>query len=265
MCGFEPQQLDKFPSFAPALAGENADYDPSFFELLATLEEGSFWFPARNDLILWALRGFFPAAHSMMEVGVGTGYVLRAVHAALPKLRLCGSDLHVEGLRFASARVGNEIDLIQMDARRMPFRDEFDVIGFFDVLERITEDEAVLTEAFRALKPEGGLILTVPQHMFLWGPADVAACHKRRYGGGELAGKAAAAGFTVLLKTSFVSFPLPLLYLSRLRSKLSGSYDIVKELKLHPWAAVCLRRALGIERDLYGRVSICLWEAANLL
>ena len=64
-----------------------------------------------------------------------------------------------------------------MDARRIPFEDEFDVIGAFDVLEHIKEDEQVLVQMHRAVKSGGGIMLTVPQHMFLWSEQDVQAHH----------------------------------------------------------------------------------------
>jgi SAM-dependent methyltransferase len=57
--------------------------------------------------------------------------------------------------------------LFQMDARKIPFESEFDVIGAFDVLEHIEEDEKALAQIFHAVLPGGGLILTVPQHRFL--------------------------------------------------------------------------------------------------
>jgi SAM-dependent methyltransferase len=249
-CGFAPSRVGAFDSFAPGLASENSDYDPAYFRLLVTLEDAGFWFRARNELILWALNRFFPAAESLMEIGVGTGYVMRALGRAMPNLRLLGSDIHVEGLQFASARLGNRVDLLQMDARHIPFRDEFDVICLFDVIEHIEEDRAVFEEVRRALRPNGGMILTVPQHMSLWGPADVTAYHKRRYGIQELKKKVRAAGFSVLLKTSFISILLPLLYLSRLRSKRSGVYDITKELRLNAAVATCLSQLLALERML---------------
>src|SRR5262249_19011112 len=123
-CEWDPQRIDGFACFAPDLARDNADYDPEYFRLLVSIEDGSFWFEARNRLILWALTRFFPDAASLLEIGVGTGFVTRALRSALPNSQLCGSDIHVEGLRFASKRLDKAVDLFQMDARCIPFRTE---------------------------------------------------------------------------------------------------------------------------------------------
>jgi SAM-dependent methyltransferase len=113
----------------------------------------------------------------------------------------------------------------------------------FDVLEHIEEDDAVLKEVRRMLKPRGGVVITVPQHMFLWGPFDEAGFHKRRYGIHELEQKVRAAGFEVLFKTSFISLLLPLLYISRLRSKRQPNRDLKDDLVL-PWGVNGLFRAV---------------------
>jgi len=247
VCGFAPKPFGGFKCFAPELAAGNADYDPRHFELLVNIEDGSFWFAARNRLILWVLSRFFPHPRSVMEVGVGTGFVMRALRDALPEAHLSASDAYVEGLRFAAERLGDAVMLLQMDARQIPFRREFDIIGLFDVLEHIQDDEAVLKELRLALRPGGGIIITVPQHMFLWGPADEAAFHKRRYGAKELAAKARAAGFDVVFKSSFVSLLLPVLYLSRLRTRKAGKYNLTDELEIHPVLDKIFRGVLAVE------------------
>ena len=50
-----------------------------------------------------------------------------------------------------------------MDARCIPYEEEFDVVGAFDVLEHIPEDDVVLAQMYRAAKPGSGLLLTVPR------------------------------------------------------------------------------------------------------
>jgi ubiquinone/menaquinone biosynthesis C-methylase UbiE len=216
------------------IAHADVGYDPSHFAVLAALEEDSFWFQTRNALIIWALRRFFGSATRILEVGVGTGFVLRAVRQAFPTAELWGSDLHVEGLRYAGARLKADAALVQVDARSMPFREHFDVVCAFDVIEHISDDVRVLDEMHRVLRGRGGIVLTVPQHAFLWSPADAAAGHARRYGVRELAAKARHAGFDVVYQTSFISLLLPVMYLSRLRSRRSGRYELAGELKVHP-------------------------------
>lgn len=233
-CGATPHSQEGFLCFAPEIASNSTEYDPKHFQLLSRLEDNSFWFQTRNQLIGWALKQFFPGAANILEVGAGTGFVLRSIHEVFPNADLCGSDAHVEGLRFAAKRLEHRVNLMQMDARRIPFRDHFDVACAFDVLEHIREDKLVLNEIRLCLRQNGGAVITVPQHMFLWGPADEAALHQRRYERFELVEKLQAVGFEVLFKTSFVSLLLPALYVSRWRSRWVGKYRLEDELSVHP-------------------------------
>src|SRR5262245_59889697 len=172
--------MEGYPAFAPELARAAAGFDPAHFSELAELESRNFWFRARNRLIAWALARHCPGAKRFLEVGCGTGYVLSGLAAALPGLDVTGSEVAAEGLGFAARRVPRA-KLIQMYARRIPFRDEFDVVGAFDVIEHIEEDRSVLRAMRETLVPGGSLLLTVPQHPFLWSQYDERAHHVRRY------------------------------------------------------------------------------------
>ena len=112
-----------------------------------------------------------------------------------------GSDVLCAGLDYARRRV-RTANLSQMDATRMPFFNEFDVICAFDVIEHIEADTSVLAEMHRATKPGGGIVLTVPQHKWLWSAADDYAHHVRRYSRSELTKKVKSAGFEPLIVTS---------------------------------------------------------------
>ena len=136
-----------------------------------------------NDLIVWALGKYGAGVSSFMEIGCGTGFVLQGIAGHFPKMRLVGSEIYPEGIAFAAERIARG-EFMQMDARYIPFVDEFDAIGAFDVLEHIYEDEAVLEQIYQALKPYGFLMLTVLQHRWLWSRIDEYACHVRRYPSG---------------------------------------------------------------------------------
>jgi len=217
-CGKVPDRVDSFPIMAPDLAQGGAGFPSEAFDALACVEAESFWFRARNRLIVWALRRHFPNMQHYLEIGCGTGYVLAGVAEAYPDSAITGSEVFSVGLPFAAERVA-KARFLQMDARQIPYVDEFDVIGAFDVLEHIEEDEPVLAEMFRALRPGGGIAITVPQHPWLWSQQDENACHVRRYLMSELRKKVQQAGFKVELETSFVSLLLPAMMASRLSSK----------------------------------------------
>lgn len=249
-CGYQAAQRDGFVALAPALADQAEGFDPALFAELAALEARNFWFRARNRLIVWALQRYAAGFGSLLEVGCGTGYVLQGVASAFPRARLVASEAETEGLRFAAQRVPGA-EFLQMDARHMPYEQEFDVVGAFDVIEHISEDESVLAQMRRALRPGGSLLLTVPQHPFLWSEYDVRAHHVRRYTAGELRQKLGRAGFSVVRMTSFVSVLLPLMMLSRMiRRTAAAGYDPLAELRIGRLANTLLERALDAERLL---------------
>lgn len=255
-CGAGVAHRDGVPLLGPALIGSDSGYDRSFFEALVRVEETSFWFVNRARLIARLLRRHFPHARTMLEIGCGTGSVLLALQRAAPELRLTGSELHPEGLAFARRRLGDGVALMQMDARAIPAREQFDVIGAFDVIEHIPEDEAVLRAMHAALKPGGGAIVAVPQHPWLWSAFDDAAHHQRRYRRGELEAKLRGAGFEILASTSFNAVLLPLMAASRLTMRLRGGRSkpaaALSELAMPRWLDGALHLALRLEVALTG-------------
>jgi SAM-dependent methyltransferase len=247
-CGQVPAQLGGYPAFAPELAEQSAGFRPELFAELAALEAKNFWFRARNHLLQWTLRRYFPQSAHFLEIGCGTGFVLAGMKSAFPGLRLAGSEIYSVGLQCAAERL-RDAELFQMDARHIPFQEAFDVVGAFDVLEHIEEDEDVLAQMYQAARPGGGILITVPQHDWLWSAYDVMACHVRRYNRRDLVAKVERAGFTVVRVTSFVSVLLPLMMLSR-RRKPKPDADELAELRIGSVLNAALEKTLDIERGL---------------
>lgn len=247
-CGWRPEIVDDIPMCAPALADTSNGFDPAAFSELERWEEGHFWFEPRNTLIAGLAMQHFPEARSYLEVGCGTGFVLEPFVKSGRYARIVGSELHPSGLRVARQRWGHAVEWLQLDARAIPARGAFDLVGAYDVIEHIAEDELVLREIAAALRPAGGVILSVPQHPFLWSDADDAAKHVRRYRMGELEAKVNAAGLTVVASTSFMSLPLPLMLTSRFLRGRSGSARVA-EVEVRPPRLVnsVLRSILTLE------------------
>jgi SAM-dependent methyltransferase len=249
-CGHLPVRVDGFVALAPDFASSGGGFHPEIFEKLATLEAQNFWFRARNRLIVWVLKRYSPNMQRFMEIGCGTGYVLAGVASAYPSATMVGSEIFSVGLPFAALRASSA-ELIQMDARQIPYVDEFDVIGAFDVLEHIEEDEAVLAAMLNALRPGGRIAITVPQHPWLWSTEDDSACHVRRYKISELREKVLRAGFKVEFETSFVSLLLPAMLASRLnKQKPMLKDDSLSELDLPNWLNRSLEMVMSFERKL---------------
>lgn len=203
------------------------------FEHLASVEQGNFWFRARNSIILWFIERYAPDFCSFMEVGCGTGFVLQGIAQRFGDREYTGTEYLTEGLAIAAKRVPFAT-FMQMDARHIPFSQKFDLIGSFDVIEHINEDAQVLEEMSKALKPGGFVLITVPQHQWLWSDRDVYAHHVRRYGKEDLHKKLEAAGFRVIRSTSFVCLLLPLLIASRFLDRLRPKKQLEKNRELKP-------------------------------
>jgi len=231
-CSFHPTSPAGVLLFAPEIAGSTEGYDPAWYEELARLEDAHFWFKARNRLIKWLARRHLAAHGSFLEIGCGTGYVLRMLREELPGWRITGSEALADGFRFAQHRAGSTVHFEQIDATALPYRAEFDAIGAFDVIEHIEDDRAVLREIHAALRPEGLLIASVPQHGYLWSQYDEIGRHFRRYELPELRGKLDEAGFRILETTSFNALLLPLMWLSRRIRRIHDEASVLDELRV---------------------------------
>jgi SAM-dependent methyltransferase len=245
-CGHAPPFVGGFVAWSPDAARAGEHFDPVFFAELARYEDKSFWFRARNSLILAMLRKYAPDMTSFLEVGCGTGYVLRGVGSEFPKVRLVGTELFVEGLPFAAERCP-DAELLQMDAREIPYQESFDVVSAFDVLEHIAEDQRVIEQMFGALKPGGLFMATVPQHMFLWSDRDRIAHHVRRYDRGQLDDRVRRAGFEPVRSTSFMSLLLPAMMAARRPVRSAPALDPMAEFKLPRWLDAAFRATLSVE------------------
>ncbi len=195
---------------------EHDSYDSVFFEPLFAIEDRHFWFRSRNRVIAAlfenAVRGL-PDTCRVLEVGCGTGNVLRVLSQTCPQATVVGMDLFPDGLMFAKRR-GCRM-LVQGDVHHAPLRSEFDIVGMFDVLEHLPDDRTVLSDLHSLLKPGGRLLLTVPALPALWSYFDEAAHHCRRYVLKELKEKLVETGYEVEFASYYMMSIFPFVWLQR--------------------------------------------------
>ena len=105
-----------------------------------------------------------------LEVGAGSGRdsVALAAEGAIPFI-LDYSMASLEVARAVAAREGQRALLVRADALRLPFREgTFDVVFHQGLLEHFRDPMPLLRENVRALKPDGVLLVDVPQRFHLY-------------------------------------------------------------------------------------------------
>jgi len=122
----------------------------------------------------------------------------------------------------------------------------YDIIGAFDVIEHIYDDTTALLNMAKAIRPGGRIILTVPQHPWLWSMADQFSYHQRRYSRTEISRKLKDVGCEVTYATSFVSLLVPLMLIYRSLTP-EHSYDPMSEFTISPFLNLILNTIMNIE------------------
>ena len=102
-------------------------------------------------------------SESVLDIGCGDGKVTAEIADRLPLGRVVGIDSSEEMIRLASEKIAaapfNNITFMQMDAREMIFKQEFDVIFSNATLHWIKDHLDVLKKMYSALHPGGKILL----------------------------------------------------------------------------------------------------------
>lgn len=113
----------------------------------------------------------------IVDVGCGTGAMLKELQSYG---HVAGIDYYPEALNLCRKRGIKELYLADMS--KLPFKDEtVDVITALDVVEHVKDDEGVINEFARVLKPGGILVVNVPAFGWLWSYWDDLMGHHHRY------------------------------------------------------------------------------------
>jgi SAM-dependent methyltransferase len=252
-CGAEYQVTDGIARFAGGTVAPSG-FDASYFEPLERVEDEQFWFVSRREVILDALRRHVPDLRHrpLYDVGCGPGGLVAYLAAnGVPVAGAC--DAFLEALERARRKL--DAPLAHVDGEGAPpLARGQRMLGMFDVLEHLDDDEATLRWAAGVLEPGGVLVVTVPAHPFLFDEADVLAFHRRRYRKCELEDRIRAAGFEIRLLTHFMSPLVPMLVVARAFGRLlrRGGRTVADqrraEMAVTPVLNPVMRAVLGVER-----------------
>ena len=97
---------------------------------------------------------------SALDLGCGTGEMLKLILQKDPHKELCGIDLSEEMLAVAKSKLSEQVKLLLGDSEALPFPDNaFDVVYCNDSFHHYPAPQNVLREVNRVLKPGGTFLI----------------------------------------------------------------------------------------------------------
>lgn len=99
-------------------------------------------------------------AEKLLDLGCGTGEMIRLLREKHPQMMLWGLDLSPEMIRRAKEKQIPHADFCVGDAEFLPYPDQsFDVVLCMQSFHHYPNPEAVLEEVYRVLRPGGRFLL----------------------------------------------------------------------------------------------------------
>ncbi len=200
-------------------AHSEVSYPESGADAMKSVEDTSFWFRHRNEVLTIVLDRFAGAQSVVWDVGGGNGF-------QASKLQQCGREvvllepgrrgcLNALGRGVTSVVCGT-IGALELRAGAV------DAMCLLDVIEHLPDPVDVLAECARVLRSDGTLVVTVPAHQALWSDEDDYAEHHRRYTKRLLAKELGAAGLRLEFASYFFQpLVIPILLVRALPHRLS--------------------------------------------
>jgi len=231
-CGKRFEEENGIILFVVDIDKKEVSYPPAFYEKQIKIERKHFWCVGRNNIILNFLSKVAKSKNvRILEIGCGEGNVLCFLEK--DGYHVEGGDILLEGLEKSRSRTDSK--LYRCDISHLPFRNSFDIIGAFDILEHIDDDIGALKSVNKALRENGAIILTVPAGK---GLLPLETVHKRRYSKKELIDKLKKAGFKVNKISYYMFFLFPIVLIVRwMKSLFLKEPDLdkgINELKIIP-------------------------------
>lgn len=222
--------IEGIQCYHPDIANDYSDYPDEGFDLTDE-NSGSWWVDSRNRLFKSLVSKNLRKNETteFLEIGCGVGDFITHLTSE-KKLEITGSEIYIKGLKYAKRKLPN-INFVQLDIAQGRIDKNYDLIVSFDVLEHIEHDLDAIANLKSMLKEEGKLILSVPQHQFMWSSIDYIVKHKRRYSRKDLIQKLNQNGLEVEYCTSFVFTLFPFMYIYRLLGK-KRDVEVLDKIKL---------------------------------
>jgi SAM-dependent methyltransferase len=181
------------------------------FDAMARVERDHWWFRAKRRLVVDTLERHGVDRGPVVDVGAGTGGLLRELSASRS---VVGLELDAHAIALARSGLPGAA-LARSVAERLPVRSGgASAVTALDVIEHLDDDVSALRELAR-VAGDGLVIVAVPAYRWAWSDHDVRLGHRRRYSRASLCEAAEGAGLEVVRATYFHSWLVPIAFLVR--------------------------------------------------
>lgn len=230
--------------------------DRLVYERMNEQEAVHWWFTARRKIIGATIERLIkPSPEAdILEAGCGTGGNLEML-MGYGTLDAFEFDSVAREIAAEKSQLEVPFGTLPDD---IPFGSKtYDLIGLFDVLEHIEDDEATLAQLGKRLKSDGKILVTVPAFPWLWSQHDERHHHFRRYTRKSLKTVAENNGLKVEECFYFNSLLLPVAIGLRALKAITRS-DAPDDTMPSPWLNKLLYTVFSWERNFIGRIHLPL-------
>ena len=191
---------------------EDAEYD-----VLAQTEERLWWFLAQRRNIMAILNNadLPQAEHDCLDLGCGTGGMIRLIEKQHPDWRLVGVDLSSKALDYARQKSGTTF--IAASGMDLPLEDNScaSVVSLDVLYHSAVEPKGFLAEIQRVLVKDGCVILSNPAYEWMRSYHDEQVHGVRRYTMKRIRKDLEDAGFRVDFLSYWNTILFPLMVIKR--------------------------------------------------
>lgn len=97
----------------------------------------------------------------IIDIGCHAGYLLRLISQRYPAARLSGCDVYSDKVEMAK-RACPKADVWQDQLNNLEAKSQYDIVFFIEVLEHVRDPEMVVKTLMKMKKPDGWLVMSVP-------------------------------------------------------------------------------------------------------
>ncbi len=192
-------------------ATQTVNMSDAWFEIAAL---DHFWIRRRFEVLRACLGAGQADLRSVAEIGCGNGVLQRQVGDWLG-VRIDGFDLNEFALQQSIA-MDHNLYVYNVLEKQVRFKQKYDLVLLFDVLEHVENPMEFLDAAHYMLKPNGRLAINVPALQSLYSRYDRAAGHLLRYDMDSVDSLISKTSFTTFTRTYWGFGLLPILALRKL-------------------------------------------------